>query len=121
MGGNRPQFWHFRCRIKRGRVHSISYGRNLQRIVSLRTVVEVSPNSNLRGAFEEDEILYLKAEGSKKRLEMKVVKDAVYLIAKLGGFTCSYKRPGWQILWQGWIKFYERVEGFKLAKEIYSL
>ena len=91
------------------------------RIVSLRTVVEVSPNSNLRGAFEEDEVLYLKAEGRKKRLEMKVVKDAVYLIAKLGGFTGSYKRPGWQTLWKGWIKFYERVEGFKLAKEIYSL
>ena len=43
------------------------------------------------------------------------VKDAIYFIGKLGGFTDRYARPGWQILWQGWMKFYERVAGFTLA------
>ena len=90
------------------------------RMVALRTTVEVSPNTKLIEAFEEDEVLYLKAEGRKKGLKMNTAKDALYLIARFGGFTGSYKRPGWQVLWQGWIKFYERVEGFKLGKEVYS-
>ena len=91
------------------------------RMVAMRTVVEVSPNEKLSKAFEEEEALYLKAEGYKRKLEMKVVRDALYLIARFGGFTGSYARPGWQVLWQGWIKFYERVEGFKVAKEFYSV
>ena len=91
------------------------------RMLSLRTVIEVSPDSNFKGAFEEDEISYLKAEGHKKRLEMKVVKDALYLTSRLGGFTGNYKRPRWQTLCQWWIKFYKRVEGFRLPKEVYSL
>ena len=90
------------------------------RMVALRTVVEISPETKLTKAFQKDEILYLKAQSRDKGLKMKVVKDALYLIARLGGFTGSYKRPGWQVLWQGWIKFYFHVEGFKLAKKVYS-
>ena len=90
------------------------------RMVALRTVTEVSPREIIQKAFEENEVLYLKAEGKSKGLDIKVVKDALFLIAKIGGFTGSYSRPGWQVLWQGWARFYERVEGFKLAKKIYS-
>lgn len=90
------------------------------RMVALRTIAEVSPKAKVGKAFEEDEVLYLKAEAKGKGLKMSLVGDALHLIARLGGFTRSYARPGWQILWQGWIKFYERVEGFKLAKKIYS-
>ena len=68
------------------------------RMVALRTVAEISPDSKLNRAFEEEEVLYLKAEAKGKGLEMKFVKDALHLIARFGGFTGSYKRPGWQIL-----------------------
>ena len=90
------------------------------RMVALRTVTEISPDKMIQKAFEENEVLYLKAEGKRKGISIKVVKDALLLIAKLGGFTGSYSRPGWQVLWQGWMKFYERVEGFKLARKMYS-
>ena len=87
------------------------------RIVALRTVIEVSPETMVKEAFTEDEVLYLKAEAKKIGLRMKTVKDGLILIAKLGGFTGRYKNPGWIILWQGWMKFYERVSGFMLARE----
>ena len=71
----------------------------------------------VKEAFTEDEVLYLKAEAKKIGLRMKTVKDVLILIAKLGGFTGRYKNPGWIIIWQGWMKFYERVSGFMLARE----
>ena len=90
------------------------------RLVALRTIVEISPKEKIENAFEEDEVYYLQAVGDEKNFDMKIVQDAIGFIARLGGFTESYQRPGWQVLWQGWIKFYERVEGFRLAKNIYS-
>lgn len=87
------------------------------RMVALRTVVEISPNTPLDKAFASDEIAYMKVQAKKLELTMKTVKDGLLLIARLGGFTRRYERPGWQILWQGWMKFYERVAGFVLARE----
>lgn len=86
------------------------------RIVALRTIVEVSPETPVKKAFIPDEVGYLKSQAEQFDLPMKTVKDGLYLIARLGGFTNRYERPGWQILWQGWIKFHERVEGYSLAK-----
>ena len=87
------------------------------RLVALRTVVEVAPETPVKKAFIPEEVEYLKSQAKVFDLEMKTVKDGLYLIARLGGFTNSYERPGWQILWQGWIKFHERVEGFMLARK----
>jgi len=87
------------------------------RLVALRTVVEVAPKTAVIKAFTPEEVAYMKVQAKKFDLPMKTVKDGLYLIARLGGFTSSYERPGWQILWQGWIKFFERVEGFILARE----
>ena len=86
------------------------------RIVALRTVAEISPDEKIEEAFEENEIEYLKSAGKEKKMKMSTVQDAISYIARLGGFLRTYERPGWQILWQGWMRFYERVEGFKLAK-----
>ena len=88
------------------------------RIVALRTVVEIAPDTPVKEAFTKDEVEYLKAQAKKFELPMKNVKDGLLLIGRLGGFTGRYERPGWQILWQGWMKFYERVAGFVLAKEM---
>jgi len=90
------------------------------RLVSLRTVVEVSPRTAIKKAFTPEEVEYMKEQAKTFDLPMKTVKDGLYLIARLGGFTSSYERPGWQILWQGWIKFFERVEGFILAKKMFQ-
>ena len=91
------------------------------RMVALRTTVEVSPGTKINEAFTEDEVAYMQAEAMKKEMKMKNVKDALIFIARLGGYTGRYDRPGWQLLWQGWMKFYERVEGFITAKELYSI
>jgi hypothetical protein len=90
------------------------------RIVALRTVVEVAPETPVKKAFTSDEVAYMKVQAKEFDLPMKNVKDGLFLIARLGGFTSRYERPGWQILWQGWIKFYERVAGFTLARKSYS-
>lgn len=88
------------------------------RMVALRTVVEISPETPVKEAFSPDEVAYMKVQAKKLELKMKTVKDGLLLIARLGGFTRRYERPGWQILWQGWMKFYERVAGFILAREM---
>lgn len=90
------------------------------RLVALRTVVEVAPTTPVKEAFTSDEVAYMKVQAKEFDLPMKNVKDGLYLIARLGGFTNRYERAGWQILWQGWIKFYERVAGFILARKSYS-
>ena len=59
----------------------------------------------------------MKAQSRKLGLLINNVKDGLIMIARLGGYTGRYSKPGWQILWQGWIKFYERVAGFILALE----
>lgn len=90
------------------------------RIVALRNAVDVNPDEKLTNGFNNDEIAYLEAEGRKNKIPMETIKDALYFIARLGGFTGRYPRPGWQILWQGWMTFYPRVEGFILAKSSYG-
>ena len=86
------------------------------RIVALRTVVEINPETPIKEGFTKDEVDFLKVQGKKLGFKMRNLKDALKLIARLGGFTGRYERPGWQILWQGWIRFYERVAGFMLAR-----
>jgi len=86
------------------------------RIVALRTVVEINPETPIKEGFTKDEVDFLKVQGKKLGFKMRNLKDALSLIARLGGFTGRYERPGWQILWQGWIRFYERVAGFMLAR-----
>ena len=90
------------------------------RMVALRTVAEVSPETPIKEAFTSDEVDFIKAAAKEKEMDMNNVSDAIYFIAKLGGFTGRYKRPGWIILWQGWMRFYERVEGFLVAKKLFS-
>lgn len=90
------------------------------RMVALRTVAEVSPKAPIEEAFTEDEIEYMEAEARGKGIPLNNISDALFFIGRLGGFTGRYKRPGWQILWQGWMRFYERVEGFTVAKNLYS-
>lgn len=90
------------------------------RMVALRTVSEVSPGLPLENGFTEDEQDYLKVIGKKEEREVKTIEDGLDYIATLGGFTRNYKRPGWIILWQGWMRFYERVEGFVLARDFSS-
>ena len=48
---------------------------------------------------------------------------ACLAIAKLGGFTDTKRtgRPGWDTLWHGWLRLQERVEGFRLAKQMLKM
>ena len=75
------------------------------RIVALRTVVEVAPETPIEEAFTEEELQYMKEDANQKEEQMITVQDALIFIGKLGGFTGRYERPGWIILWQGWMRF----------------
>ncbi len=89
------------------------------RIVALRTVCEISPDASINEGFTEEEQDFLETIAQREDIEMVTVSDGISYIARLGGFTGSYTRPGQIILWRGWMRFYERVEGFILARGRY--
>lgn len=88
------------------------------RIVATRTLAIHSKKEKLEESFCPTEVSYLKAQAKKMGLKMKFLHDAINLIAKLGGFTSSYENPGWIVLWQGWIRFYERSDNASNSSEI---
>ena len=90
------------------------------RILALRTVKEVNGNTCIKKAFTEDEVQYLKAHAETLKIKMKNVEDATLLIAQIGGFTKKDKKPGWQVLWPDWMRFYDRVLGFQLARKFFK-
>lgn len=89
------------------------------RLLALRTVSEITPDTPIQDNFDEDEVEYLKVEAGKKGISMRTVKDATFFIARLGGFTGAYARPGWIVLWKGWVKFTQHIYGYSVAKERY--
>lgn len=91
------------------------------RIVAVRTIAEHSPETKISEAFTPDEEYYLKAIGKKQGKKMETVDQALEHISRLGGFTGRYARAGWQILWTGWMRFSERVEGVALTRETMAL
>ncbi len=87
------------------------------RLVALRTIAILEPDMPIENSFSKEEIKYFKAESKKGKVVIKTVKDAVYFIARLGGYIRSNAnpRPGWMTLWKGYMTFNERVDGFSLA------
>ena len=87
------------------------------RMLATRTVSEVEGGTAVADAFMEDEVEYLGLQAKAYKMEeIRTVAQAILLIAKMGGYLGTYKKPGWQVLWGGWMRFYERVIGFQVTK-----
>ena len=89
------------------------------RMLALRTIGEIDGKVDIRKAFTEDEADFLNIQAKHVGMKMENVEDATLVIAAIGGFTKKYKKPGWQVLWTGQMRFYDRVLGFQLAKKFW--
>jgi hypothetical protein len=95
------------------------------RLLRLRTLARTCPDAAATEALEAAEVQVLLALAP--RLAPRQVPsgtptlaEALYLIALLGGFmgSRSTPQPGWLILWRGYERLRERVEGFLLARSL---
>lgn len=70
--------------------------------------------------LEEWQVLWL--SGKKRALPGAApsLRWACTAIAKLGGFADTKRtgRPGWDTLWKGWARLQERIEGYRLARQM---
>lgn len=89
------------------------------RLLATRNTSEIDGDAPLEKSFTEDEIEFFNIVSEDREEEEKVttVADAIDYIAGLGGFTRSYERPGWIILWRGWTVFSHQVTGYTLSKK----
>lgn len=92
-------------------------------LLSLRTLAHhdsQSPASQVL-APEEIEVLRASAPTRSKLISLQpntpvTVKDALALIARLGGHFSHNGEPGWLVLLRGMVKLRERAEGLRLAR-----
>jgi hypothetical protein len=85
------------------------------RLLSLRAAVDDdAPASTV---LEADELDVLRAVSPDSKLPAQpTVAEALAAIARLGGHFPQNGRPGWKILWTGFHKLRDRVEGYRLAR-----
>jgi hypothetical protein len=87
------------------------------RLLATRNISETDGGTHLEKAFTEDEVNFFKAVSEDHPDdEILTVADAINYIAGLGGFTRTYERPGWIILWRGWMVFSHQVTGYSFAQ-----
>jgi hypothetical protein len=68
----------------------------------------------------ELKVLSLKTNKKKKgkKINIHTIKAAVFFIARLGGFLARKNDgyPGSIVLWRGWKRLQDLIEGFQLAR-----
>jgi hypothetical protein len=87
------------------------------RLLALRSVAD-DPGTPATAVLEADEIHVLKKLSRDIKLaDRPTAAQAFYAIARLGGHFPQNGRPGWKVLWTGFQKLLDRVEGYRLARE----
>jgi hypothetical protein len=85
------------------------------RLLSLRAATD--DDAPARTVLEPDELDVLRAVSPDSKLPAQpTVAEALAAIARLGGHFPQNGRPGWKILWTGFHKLRDRVEGYRLAR-----
>lgn len=87
------------------------------RLLALRSIADEDPKAPAAELLEEDELVVL----SKLSVEVKIgvtstTAQVVAALARLGGHIPQNGRPGWLVIWRGFKKLLDRVEGYRLAK-----
>jgi hypothetical protein len=97
------------------------------RLLRLRTLARTCPDAAATEVLDETEVLVLvhlapRLAPRQVPSSTPTLAQALYLIALLGGYMGSRTRPrpGWLILWRGYERLRERVEGFLLARSLDS-
>ena len=86
------------------------------RLLALRSVAE-DQAAPATAVLEADELHVLRQISRERPLGPTVTAaEALYAIARLGGHFPQNGRPGWKVLWIGFHKLFERVEGYRLAR-----
>jgi hypothetical protein len=86
------------------------------RLLALRSVAsdQTAPASNV---LESDEIHVLRIISQDIKLGPEpTAAEALYALARLGGHFPQNGRPGWKVLWAGFQKLIDRVEGYRIAQ-----
>lgn len=97
------------------------------RLLRMRTLARTCPDAAATEVLDEAEVQVLRALAPRlapRQLPSSTptLAEALYLLALLGGYmgSRSNPQPGWLILWRGYERLRERVEGFLLARSLDS-
>ena len=97
------------------------------RLLRLRTLARTCPEAAATQVLDETEVEVLvrlapRLAPRQVPSSTPTLAEALYLMALLGGYIGSRRnpQPGWLILWRGYERLRERVEGFLLARSLDS-
>jgi hypothetical protein len=86
------------------------------RLLALRSLA-TDPTVAAITVFDPDELHVLRQLAPDVPLPpTPTAKEALHALARLGGHFPQNGRPGWQVLWTGFHKLRDRVEGYRLAR-----
>ncbi len=95
------------------------------RLLQLREVVEGVPGARCQPCTqvlgdEEWRVLWLSTARRRPPAKPPSLGWAYQALAKLGGFIDTKRtgRAGWSTLWEGWFLLNQRIEGFRIAREL---
>lgn len=87
------------------------------RLLALRSIARSDDQAPASTVLSDDEIVVLR----KISLDIKLgprpaASTALMALARLGGHFPQNGKPGWMVIWRGFQKLIDRVEGYLLAK-----
>src|SRR3954447_5308562 len=87
------------------------------RLLVLRSVAD-DPTIPASTVLDADEVHVLRKLSRDIKLDDRpTAAQAFYAVARLGGHFPQNGRPGWKVLWTGFQKLLDHVEGYRLARE----
>ncbi|EFN0939225.1 IS4 family transposase, partial [Escherichia coli] len=108
---------------------------NLERMVVIKAFIAVRVLGLRQGGISEEtqndscekiltptewKLLWVKLEGKPLPSQMPTLKWACLKLAKLGRWHDSKRtsRPGWVVMWDGWFRLQDMVEGYLVMKSL---
>ncbi|MBK7861449.1 MAG: IS4 family transposase [Archangiaceae bacterium] len=88
------------------------------RLLAIRTAAREQPNEPATTIFTTTELAALRHRLPKRLPQNPTRREAVLVLAELGGHHKSNGEPGWQILHRAWMKLLPLVEGMELARKM---
>lgn len=86
------------------------------RLLALRTLA-ATPDAPASVVLDADEVHVLRHLARDRPLSATpTAAEALHALASLGGHFSHNGRPGWQVIWTGFRKLLDRVDGYRLAR-----
>lgn len=88
----------------------------------LQPALDESPEQECATVLTQEEwtVLWVSSKGMPLPETVPSLRWACLAIARLGGFADTKRngRPGWDTLWKGWDRLQQRIEGYRLARQM---